>query len=92
MCREHSLWLADNVVLVAKDNDSLARVLNTLEEVGKPSGLELSKEKTNILRVRGPPIKGKIGDYNIEKEAKYLGIQVGGRGRDIFNAENKLWI
>ena len=48
--------------------------------------------KTKILRVRGPPITGKIGDYNIEKEANYLGIQIGGRGRDIFSAENKLWI
>ena len=78
--------------MVAKDENSLARVLNTLEEAGKPSGLELSKEKTKILRVRGPPITGKIGGYSIEKEAKYLGIQVGGRGRVIFNTENKLWI
>ena len=30
-------------MLVAKDEHSVARVLNTLEEVGKPSGLELSK-------------------------------------------------
>ena len=44
--RENSLWLADDAVLVAKDEDSLARVLNTLEEVGNPRGLELSKEKT----------------------------------------------
>ena len=59
VCKENSLWLADDAVLVAKDEDSLARVLNTLEEVGKPSGLELSKDKTKILRGRGPPITGK---------------------------------
>ena len=43
--------------------------------------------------MRGPSITGKVDDYNIEKEAKYLGIQVGGTEiRDIFNTENKLWI
>ena len=26
--------------------------------------------------------------YKIEKEAKYLGIQVGGKGSDIYAAEN----
>ena len=79
-------------MLVAKDESSLAKALNTLEEAGKPNGLELSREKTKILRIRGPPITGNIGNYKIEKEAKYLGIQIGGRGRNIFEAENKKWI
>ena len=48
-------------------------------------------EKTKILRIRGPTIE-EMGNNKIEKEAKYLRIQIGGRGRDIFNAENKLWI
>ena len=36
--------------------------------------------------------KTHIGKYKIEKEAKYLGIQVGGFGSDIYAAENKLLI
>merc|ERR1711874_522546 len=56
------------------------------------NGLELSEEKTKILRIRVPKVEGKIGRFNIEKEARYLGIQVGGRGRNIFEAENKTWI
>ena len=55
-----------------------------LEAAGRECGLELSDEKTKILRIRGPKIEGKIG--------KYLGIQIGGKGKDIFQAENKLWI
>ena len=33
-----------------------------------------------------------MGKYKIEEEEKYLGVQIGGRGRDIFQAENKIWI
>ena len=50
------------------------------------------RKKTKIVRIRGTKIEGKIGNYKIEKEAKYLGIQIGGKRIDIFNAENKLWI
>ena len=39
--------------------------------------------------VRGPKIVGKIGDFEVEDEVKYLGIQLGGRGKEIFGAENK---
>merc|ERR1711874_816920 len=62
------------------------------ESAGRENGLELSEEKNRILRIRGPKIEGKIGKYKIENEAKYLGIQIGGKSRDIFQAENKLWI
>ena len=33
-----------------------------------------------------------MGKFKIEKETKYLRIQLGGKGRDIFGAENKIWI
>ena len=40
------------------------------------------------MKIRGPSIVEKIGKFKVEKEAKYLGIQLGGKGRDIFGAEN----
>merc|ERR1711874_267732 len=43
-------------------------------------------------RIRGPKVEGKIGKYRIKNEVKFPGIQIGGKGRDIFQAENKLWI
>jgi len=88
---ENSLWLADEATIIARDEHSMEIALNVLESAGRENGLELSEEKT-ILRIRGPKIEGKIGKYKIENEAKYLGIQIGGKGRDIFQAENKLWI
>ena len=68
------------------------KALKALEAAGRECGLELSEEKNKILRIRGPKVEGKIGKYKIENEAKYLGVQIGGKGRDIFLAENKLWI
>ena len=44
------------------------------------------------MEIRGPEEEGKIGKYEMEKEVKYLGVQVGGRGRNIFEAENKKWV
>ena len=90
---ENSLWLADDATIIARNETSMEKILDVLEAAGSKNGLELSEEKKNrILRIRGPKIEGKIGKYKIENEAKYLGIQIGGKGRDIFQAENKLWI
>ena len=44
------------------------------------------------MKIRGPSTAEKIGEFEEEKEVKYLGIQLGGRGKDIFGAENKLWL
>ena len=51
------------------------------------------EEETKILKIRGPEDERQthIGKFKIEKETKYLGIQMGGKG-NIFAAENKLWI
>ena len=56
------------------------------------NGLELSEEKTKIMRIRGTSKVEKIEKFKIEKETKYLGIQLGGKGKDIFGSENKIWI
>merc|ERR1712055_3456 len=89
---DNSLWLADDATIIAKDEQTLLETLKVLEKTGKENGLELSEKKTKILKIRGPETKDKIGRFKVEKEARYLGIQVGGRGRNIFEAENKIWI
>ena len=66
--------------------------LDILKEAGRKNDLELSKKKTKIMKIRGPSTAEKIGEFDVEKEVKYLGIQLGGRGKDIFGAENKLWL
>ena len=88
----NSLWLADDAVIIAKDEESLLKALKVFEEAGKRNGLELSEEKTKIMRIRGTGEEKKIRKFKIEKKTKYLGIQLGGKGRDTFGAENKIWI
>ena len=44
------------------------------------------------MKVRGPDIGDKIGEFEVVKDTKYLGVQIGERGRNIFEAENKKWI
>ena len=80
--------------LVSNNEATLEKALKVLETEGGKNGLELSEEKTRILKIRGRKIEGQthIGKYKIEKEAKYLGVQVGGVGSDIYAAENKLLI
>ena len=89
---DNSLWLADDATIIAKDEKILLDTLEVLEKTGEKNGLELSEKKTKILKIRGPGDSEMIGRFKVEKEARYLGIQVGGRGRSIFDAENKIWI
>ena len=84
--------MADDATIIAKDEKTLLETLEILESTGKVNGLELSEKKTKILKIRGSGDSEMIGRFKVEKEARYLGIQVGGRGRSIFDAENKNWI
>merc|ERR1712055_368640 len=90
--RNNSLWLADDATIIAKDEETMIRTLKVLEETGKEDGLELNDEKTKILRIKGPGTSKKIGRFKVEKEAKYLGVMIGGRGRNIYEAENRIWL
>ena len=92
-CEENSLWLADDATLIATDRESLLKGPEALDEAGKENDLIISEEKTKIIKVRGSGKENKIGRFKVERETKYLGIQVGGKRRsDIFEAEIKLWI
>merc|ERR1711874_512473 len=40
-------------------------------------------------KIRSPEIGDRVGELEVVKETKYLGVTVGGRGRNIFERENK---
>merc|ERR1712055_1017417 len=46
------------------------------------------EKKTKVMKVKGPNNLDHIEEYEMVSEAKYLGIKVGGRGRNIFEKEN----
>ena len=66
----NSLWLADNTVLIADSEETLLKAFEVLEEEGRKNGLELSEEKTKILKIRGPEIEGQthIGKFKLIKK------------------------
>merc|ERR1712033_141138 len=76
---------------IAENLQVLDQLLKCLEKSGKEYGLEINKEKTKILKIRGKEDNHKIEEYEMVKEATYLGITVtGGKGKEIFQAENKI--
>ena len=86
---DNSLWLADDATLIADSLPNLLELLEILKKTGKKNGLEINIEKTKIMKVRGPDIEDMVGELEVVKETKYLGVQIGGRGRNIFEKENK---
>ena len=87
----NSLWLADDATIIAKSTKELLETLELLKKEAKKNDLELNKDKAKILIVRGPQVEKK-DEYEVIKEVKYLGIKLGGQGKDIFAAENKTWL
>merc|ERR1711874_5383 len=89
---DNSLWLADDATLIAEKLETLLELLDCLGEAGGVYGLEINKEKTKIMKIRGPENDLDIGDYEMVKEAKYLGVMLGGHGRNIFEKANDLFL
>ena len=73
---DNSLWLADDATLIADNLPNLLELLEILEKTGKKNGLEINRENTKIMRVRGPDIGDRVGELEVVKETKYLGVQI----------------
>ena len=85
---DNSIWLADDATLIAEDINTLKELLACLSRTGGRYGLQINEKKTKIMKVKGRDSLEGIEGYEIVTEAKYLGIVVGGRGRNIFEKEN----
>ena len=88
----NSLWLADDATLIASSKEEVEENIKALIISGRKYGLNLNKLKTKIIQIRGRKELKTIDEYEVEEEVQYLGIKIGGRGRNIFLAENKCWI
>ena len=50
----NSLWLADDATIIARSTKELHEALEIFKNEAKKNNLELNKDKTKILIVRGP--------------------------------------
>ena len=88
----NSIWLADDTTLIANSKENLERNLRILKEAAQKYGLEINTKKTKIIRIRGEETHKEIAGCEIVKQIKYLGITIGGKGRDIFKFERENWM
>ena len=86
---DNSIWLADDATLIADSLQTLKKLLECLSRAGGEYGLQINKEKTKIMRVRGQIDDCKLSEYERVEEATYLGVTIGGKNSDIFEIENK---
>merc|ERR1712090_43088 len=86
---DNSLWLADDATLIADSIPNLKTLLGTLKTTGEKKGLQINKENTKVMKIRGPKMEDSMDDIEVVKETKYLGIKVGSRYRNIYGNENK---
>ena len=88
----NSLWLADDTTIISSSTENLKKNIGILRISAKKKGLEISEEKSKIILVRGQKQQDKIDNFEVVKSVKYLGVRLGGRGRNVFGKEKKLWV
>merc|ERR1711888_510784 len=86
---DNSVWLADDATLIAEDLHTLERLLNCLSKAGGEYGLQINREKIKIMKIRGQEDDYRLKDYEMVGDTTYLGVTIGGKGRNIFENENK---
>merc|ERR1712121_254140 len=68
---DNSVWLADDATLIAEDLKTLEQLLDCLSEVGGEYGLQINKEKTKIMKIKGLKDDCKIKEYEMVEETTY---------------------
>ena len=86
---DNSIWLADDATLIAESPQILKQLLDCLNKAGGEYGLQINREKTKIMKIRGQEDDLRLRDYEMVEETTYLGVTIGGKGRYIFENENK---
>ena len=59
--------------------------LKILTDTAKEYGLRVNEDKSKVLQVRGTERPRRVGGLEVVERVKYLGITLGGVGRDIFS-------
>merc|ERR1711888_247178 len=86
---DNSVWLADDATLIAEDLTTLEQLIDCLSKTGGEYGLQINREKTKIMKIKGLEDDYRIKEYEMVGETTYLGVTIGGKGRNIFEYENK---
>ena len=83
----NSVWLADDSTLIASNIKDMETNINILKNTAKGYGLRVNENKSKVLQVRGTERARRIGGLEVVEKVRYLGVTLGGVGRDIFREE-----
>ena len=84
-----SLWLADDSTLISSSIEDMEINIKILKDTASTYGLKVNQDKSKVLQVRGTERPRKVGGLEVVDRVKYLGVIVGGTGRDIFKYERE---
>ena len=79
------LLYADDVIIIANSKKELEEALLTAEKFGEECDLKISRKKSKIIIINGHKDDTSIGNLEIVKETKYLGLTL---SKDGFGQEN----
>ena len=85
----NSVWLADDSTLIASNIGDMETNINILKNTAKEYGLRVNENKSKVLQIRGTEKPRRIGGLEVVERVKYLGVTLGGVGRDIFRDERE---
>ena len=83
----NSVWLADDSTLIAGSKRNMQTNIRILKNKALEYGLKMNDNKSKIIQVRGTEKTKKIEGLEVVETVKYLGVTLGGVGRDIFREE-----
>ena len=85
----NSVWLADDSTLIASNIRDMETNIEILKNTARIYGLKVNEDKSKVLQVRGTERPRRIGGLEVVERVKYLGVTLGGVGRDIFKYERE---
>merc|ERR1711891_24250 len=83
----NSIWLADDSTLIAGSKKSMQTNIRILKKKAQEYGLKMNDSKSKIIQVRGTEKARRIEGLEVVETVKYLGVTLGGVGRDVFREE-----
>ena len=86
-----SLFFADDGVLISKSVEEAEEKIQVLEKVGGYYGLGIHKGKSKVLIFNSEEQISSIGGIRVEKEFRYLGLNVENR-LDLFKEQREKMI
>ena len=63
--------------------------IKILKDTASIYGLKVNENKSKVLQVRGTERPRKVGGLEVVDRVRYLGVTLGGKGRDIFKYERE---